>query len=304
MRPSSSTPAERDASAGRTVAGVVLRERARGAAVIVPVAVAVLAAGQPILGLALAALAGAGARETFRLLERAGWPSAPPLGIAVAAAATLLLGLGGSPAWVLGPGQTSLLLLSLGLGLAAVASFARTDPRDGVAAWLGTAFGALYLVPLGFAGQLGDLAPRLPADAPLAWLGGERIWVGLLILTVWAYDTGAYLIGSRYGRRRFLGHLSPAKTEAGLLGGLVAATAVAGLGFWGAGQGPLGALLFGPLVGLAAQAGDLAESMLKRAAGTKDAGTLLPGHGGVLDRLDSFVVAAPVAALLLALLGS
>lgn len=282
----------------------MLEERARGAAVIVPIVVVVLAAGQPVLGLGLAALAAAGAHETFRLLERAGWPSSPWLGVAVAAASTLLLALGGSTSWPLGPALTALLLLCLGLGLAAVAAFPRADPRDGVATWLGTAFGALYLVPLGFAGQLGSLAPSLTADAPLAPLGGERTWVVLLVLTVWAYDTGAYLVGSRFGRRRFLRHLSPSKTEAGLLGGLAAATLVAGLGFVGAGQPPLWAALFGPLVGLAAQAGDLAESMLKRAAGAKDSGSLIPGHGGVLDRIDSFIVAAPVAALLLALLGA
>ncbi|HWP63452.1 MAG TPA: phosphatidate cytidylyltransferase [Candidatus Binatia bacterium] len=282
----------------------MLEERARGAAVVVPLVVVVLAVGQPVLGLGLAALAAAGAHETFRLLERAGWPSSPWLGVAVAAASTLLLALGASTSWPLGPALTALLLLCLGLGLAAVAAFPRTDPRDGVATWIGTAFGALYLVPLGFAGQLGSLAPSLPADAPLAPLGGERTWVVLLVLTVWAYDTGAYLVGSRFGRRRFLRHLSPSKTEAGLLGGLAAATLVAGLGFVGAGQSVLGAALFGPLVGLAAQAGDLAESMLKRAAGAKDSGSLIPGHGGVLDRVDSFVVAAPVAALLLALLGA
>ncbi len=292
------------ASVAETVPGVVLRDRARGAAVVVPIVVVVVAAGQPVLALGLAALAAAGAHETFRLLERAGWPSSPWLGMAVAAAATLLLALGGAPTWPLGPALTSLLLLSLGLGLAAVAAFPRTDPRDGVATWLGTAFGALYLVPLGFAGQLGDLAPTLPAGAPLAWLGGERAWIVLLVLTVWAYDTGAYLVGSRFGRRRFLSHLSPSKTEAGLFGGLATATVVAGFGFLGAGQNLLGAALFGPLVGLAAQAGDLAESMLKRAAGAKDSGGLIPGHGGVLDRVDSFVVAAPVAALLLALLGA
>jgi phosphatidate cytidylyltransferase len=119
----------------------------------------------------------------------------------------------------------------------------------------------------------------------------------LLVLAVWAYDTGAYLVGKRFGRRRFLTHLSPSKTYAGLIGGIVATTAVVGALLVGLGEEPVQALLLGPLVGLAAQAGDLAESMLKRAAGAKDSGTLIPGHGGILDRVDSFLFAAPVVTL-------
>jgi phosphatidate cytidylyltransferase len=66
---------------------------------------------------------------------------------------------------------------------------------------------------------------------------------------------------------------------------------------WGLGQNPIHALILGPLTGLAAQAGDLAESVIKRTAGAKDSGTLIPGHGGMLDRVDSFIFAAPVMTL-------
>jgi phosphatidate cytidylyltransferase len=82
----------------------------------------------------------------------------------------------------------------------------------------------------------------------------------------------------------------------GLLGGLLAATLAAGLGAALIGLEPWHPLIIGPLVGLAAQAGDLAESMLKRAADRKDSGFIIPGHGGMLDRIDSFLFAAPVLA--------
>ena len=121
-------------------------------------------------------------------------------------------------------------------------------------------------------------------------------WAATLLLVVWGYDTGAYLTGRWMGRRRLIDHISPSKTVEGLAGGLVVATLGAGIGSALIGLDPWHPLVIGPLVGLAAQAGDLAESMLKRSAGRKESGFVVPGHGGVLDRIDSFLFAAPVLA--------
>jgi phosphatidate cytidylyltransferase len=167
---------------------------------------------------------------------------------------------------------------------------------------MATAFGAVYVGLLAALVRLGLAAPAVAASAPAAQLGGQRGWILLVILLVWAFDTGAYLVGIALGKRKFLAHISPSKSYWGLFGGLVACTAVAVAGFWALGQPPVLGLALGPLVGLAAQAGDLAESMLKRSAGAKDSSALIPGHGGILDRVDSFIFAAPVAALYVAAL--
>jgi phosphatidate cytidylyltransferase len=160
-----------------------------------------------------------------------------------------------------------------------------------------TVFGALYVGLLAFLPRLWEMAPVVPDTAAAAALGSGRAWFVLLLLTVWSYDTGAFLVGRQVGRHKFLTHLSPSKSIEGLFGGVALATLVGSVGFWALGQPVVSGLLFGPLVALAAQAGDLAESLLKRAAGAKDSSRLIPGHGGVLDRVDSFLFAAPVAVL-------
>jgi phosphatidate cytidylyltransferase len=129
----------------------------------------------------------------------------------------------------------------------------------------------------------------------------ERRWVIVLLAGVWSFDTGAYLVGRAIGRRPFLPWISPKKTLEGVLGGLVVATAGVAVVLGISGSSPLEALVLGPLLGIVAQSGDLAESLLKRAAGAKDSGTLLPGHGGILDRVDSILFAAPVLAVWVAL---
>ncbi len=293
MRPSSSSPA---GPAG-SVADTMLRERAITAAVLVPLLLVVLAIGGVAITLLVGVIVALAAYEVFRLLRAAGYPTQLWLGLVYAVVVALAIAIAFESATFPRLAGSSLLLASIGLVLIAVDAFTRPDPRDGLAAWMTTAFGALYVAQLAFVVRLGQIAPALAPDAPAAPLGAERSWILLLVLAVWSYDTGAYLIGKRFGRARFLSHISPSKTYAGLVGGLVACTIVVAAGLWATGQPVVHALALGPLLGLAAQAGDLAESMLKRAAGAKDSSNLIPGHGGVLDRVDSFLFAAPVVTL-------
>ena len=268
----------------------MLRTRVLSSLVLVPPLIVALIIGIEAIAVVLVVAALLGGLEVFRLLKAAGYPSMPLFGTVLAVALVL-------EAAVHLDGDKGILLAGIGMVLAGVGALARTDPRDGLVAWFATVFGAGYVGLLAFVLHLAAMAPAIPDGSALAVLGPERGWVLLLVLAVWSYDTGAYLVGRQIGRHRFMTHISPAKTVEGLVGGLVATTVVVGCLLAGLGQSPLGALLLGPLLGLAAQAGDLAESMLKRAAGAKDSGTLIPGHGGILDRTDSFLFAAPALVL-------
>jgi len=268
-----------------------MRERAMSGAVLVPLLLVVVALGGSVLAGAVAVIVAIAAIELFGLFRSAGYQPFTALGTALA---LLVVFDAAVPAVLEGSG---LLLAAIGLILIAVASFTKPEPRDGLQTWMATVFGGLYGALLSFVLRLGHEAPVVSTGAPLAILGTERGWILLLILAVWAFDTGAFLVGRRFGRRRFLTHISPSKTLEGVAGGVAAATVVVAIMLWGLGQNPLHAVALGPLAALAAQAGDLAESLIKRAADAKDSGNLIPGHGGMLDRVDSFLFAAPVVTL-------
>jgi phosphatidate cytidylyltransferase len=177
---------------------------------------------------------------------------------------------------------------------------------------LGPGFFGLGLL-LGMATAVAIVSRNVGLGAGLAYVGlpilsllwlREQAGNGLLLTfwalsLVWATDIGAFFAGRSIGGPKVAPSISPNKTWAGLMGGAVTATLLA---VWFRLQFalPLPLVVATPMLAVAAQVGDFFESWLKRRAGVKDSGTLLPGHGGVLDRLDGVVTSAPLAALLVA----
>ena len=267
----------------------MLRDRARSAAILLPPLLVALWLGGWAIVLVVGVAVVLAGHEAFRLLTQAGHASLPMLGIVLA----VVVALGDSVKEL--PGGSGLLLAAIGMVLVGVGALTRLDPREGLAIFATTTFGALYVGLLGFVARLTAAGAPVDGNAILGFLGANRGWILALVLVVWAFDTAAYFTGRRFGRHPFMAHISPSKTQEGVVGGLVAAAIVGALLVAGFGRPWPAGLLLGLLVGAAAQAGDLAESMLKRAAGAKESGTLIPGHGGVLDRVDSFLFAAPVA---------
>ena len=132
-------------------------------------------------------------------------------------------------------------------------------------------------------------------------------WVLLLMLLVWSADVGAFFTGRRFGRRKLVSRVSPGKTVEGVLGGVaLAAVVIAAYAIFRVqASGWVAAfMLLTVATVLVSVLGDLLESLVKRRAGRKDSGVLIPGHGGALDRIDSLTAAAPVFALGLGLMGA
>jgi phosphatidate cytidylyltransferase len=180
------------------------------------------------------------------------------------------------------------------LGLAALgvaAAFASLKGRGGV---LGIALASLWV-----AGPLCAVLVAHFMDGPSTALWNLRCSLLLFLFPLWAGDSAAIFVGKAWGRRALAPGISPNKTVEGATANLLACILLGwGAGVW-VGVGPAAGIACGLACGVFGQLGDLFESRLKRIAGVKDSGSLLPGHGGLLDRIDSLLFSAPVVLLLL-----
>lgn len=278
-----------------------LAQRVLSALLILPLAIglvwwsawAVTAAVMVVIAVGLLELYGAFARGQYR-------PQVA-LGVATGLALALAVALRG-----VSPFDPFPLVLTLVILVGLIVELARPTHADALPDWALTLAGALYVGWLfSHLILLRALATPLRAGplTPLNLSSGAA-WVYLVLAITWLQDTVAYFVGRRWGRHKMAPILSPKKTWEGAIGGLVGAIAGAVLCV------PLfglpitlgaGALL-GVVGGIVGPLGDLCESLIKRRVGLKDAGNLIPGHGGLLDRVDSLLFTAPVLFYLITLL--
>nr|WP_240544916.1 phosphatidate cytidylyltransferase [Ectothiorhodospira shaposhnikovii] len=262
---------------------VVLKQRViTGLLLAVVVFSAVLLLPSFWFGLAVLAVCLGGAWEWARLcgLESGGQRGLYVTGVAA------LAGLGAFTAFALDQIWPVVLGVLWWGGVLVVLAFYRPAGREGRILWRRYGLGSAGVLTL------------VPAFIALVWLHQVQpaLVLYLILLTATA-DSAAYFAGRRFGRHKLAPRISPGKTREGLLGALIAIVPFGLLGAWYFGVIPALWFFFVCLclvTALVSVAGDLFESVLKREAGAKDSGALLPGHGGILDRIDSLTAAAPV----------
>lgn len=265
------------------------------AVIAAPASIAVIYFGDWALASVLSILAALAAWELFRIARETGALPLEPGGIALAA--LLPVAVHGQR---LGVYTLSLhAIIAMILVLFASAIWLRGPSGKPLSAVAITIFGVTYagLFSYVYALRYHDYA---------VGAGAGTILVALPILLTWATDVGGYVFGRAFGKRKLMPAVSPGKTVEGAVGGLGLTIVLCLLyvrfvmmPYAQLGLTIQGAVLFAIVISVAAQIGDLAESLLKREAGVKDSSRIIPGHGGILDRFDSLLFVMPVAFLLL-----
>jgi len=253
----------------------MLSSRVASAAVLLPIVALATYFGGPWLGALVIVAVALAVWELLRLMQQHGLVLSAATSIALA----VLLAADGT--WPqLGLLHPALLLLAA-LPLS-IKVFHRNRPGS-LESWGVSVAAALYL------GYTASHFSRLRA------VPNGLAWLATAMVGTWVADTAAYLVGVRFGKRRLAPHISPKKSWEGALGelgGALVVSLVAGPLWLGIGLG--WSALLGALIAVAATLGDLCESVIKRQVGVKDSGSLIPGHGGMLDRIDSLLFVVPL----------
>jgi phosphatidate cytidylyltransferase len=272
-----------------------LTRRILFAVIAAPASIAIVYFGDWALTILLSVLAALAAWELFRIAQATGSFPFDLAGIALAALFPLAV-----HAQRRGIYSLSLtVIVALALLLFAAAIWLRGPSGKPLSSVAITAFGVMYA-------SLFSYVYLLRYHDYAVGAGAGTLLVLLPVLLTWVTDIGAYVFGRTFGRRKLIPSVSPGKTVEGALGGLVSAVVICLvyvrfllMPYAQLGLTIQGAVLFAVVISVAAQTGDLAESVLKREAGIKDSSNIIPGHGGVLDRFDSLLFVLPIAFLML-----
>ena len=261
----------------------MLRQRITVALILLPIGIYAIMAGEAWFAAVIALILGLAAYEYVQLFRAGGWQ---PAGLLVVAGAVGLVAaryLDGfsHDAWLL----PAFVFLSMGAHL-----IAYERGRAQAATDFGVTVGGIFYI-----GLLGSFL------VPLRALPNGEWWILVVLPAVWLADSGAYFIGSKLGRHKMTPRLSPNKSWEGYFGGIVVSvigTPLLVQVYYQLGLEPGGqitasrAVIIGIIMSIVPTLGDLGESMIKRQMGRKDSGTILPGHGGMFDRIDSWLWAA------------
>lgn len=260
----------------------MIRKRVISAAVLLALILVVTWFGGPAYSVALAIIAALGALEFYGM---AGLSRKHPLTITGLVGVLIFILIAHFEGSYARPALTAAVAFPL------IWLLFRSNIKDAAANWAWILAGIIYI-----GWMLSHFIPLRELEGA-AGLDIGRDWVLFVLFTNIATDVAAFFIGRAWGKRRLATKISASKTWEGAIGGFIAAVAAAVLlaailpnidvAYWQS-------IVLGALVGVFAQLGDLAESMLKRSAGLKDSGTLVPGHGGLLDRLDSILFSVVV----------
>jgi phosphatidate cytidylyltransferase len=279
---SADSPSKASSLLLRVVSGLVL----------IPIIVA--AAWWPAATAILVAFCAAlGVRELAGILRAGGYAPRTNLGIGIGIALCIAAAFQPYTAFDLtGAALAMVVIVSLS------AEIARTDRSTSLISWALTLTGALYI---GWLLSHFILIGQINTPLRNGWLGAFNIppgtaWICFTLAITWLQDTAAYFVGRRFGKHRFAPVLSPKKTWEGAIGGFLASvlTAIIAVLILGLPVNMVAAALIGAVAGVAGPLGDLAESLIKRQIGVKDSGQLIPGHGGILDRIDSLLFTGPL----------
>jgi phosphatidate cytidylyltransferase len=261
---------------------VSLRQRLLSALVLIPIVIALIWFGGWIAFVGAALALGLGTWELRAMFAHKGWYPLTFLSIGLSLDFLVAAMLPGYRLMLIGIGISAFIILSFTWVMVTRPTIERT-----LIDW------ALTLAIPFYLGWPMALFLLLRGDQ-MGYGSNGFWWVLALFFMVWANDTGAYVTGHFFGRNKLAPHISPAKTREGFVGGLLLAVVATYLFTLPLHIAWYHVVALGVLVAIAATVGDLAESLLKRGTGVKDSGTIVPGHGGILDRMDSLLFAVLV----------